>query len=43
MDKGIEIGGSLVDSSQGSKICDAEGIYASNFMCQRTREEETDT
>ena len=43
MNKGIEGNGSLVDSSQGNKIRDAEGIYASNFACQRTKEKETYT
>ena len=35
VDTGIEKSGSLVDNSQGSKIRDAEGIYASNYACQR--------
>ena len=34
MDAGIEKSGNLVDSSQGSKIRDAEGIYALSFVCQ---------
>lgn len=38
MNKGIKESGSLVDSSQGNKIRDAGGIYASNFVCQRTKE-----
>jgi hypothetical protein len=33
MDLGIEKRGSLVDSSQGSKIRDAERIYALGFTC----------
>jgi hypothetical protein len=43
MDTGIEESGRLIDSSQGNKIRDAEGIYASDFVCQRTNEKETDT
>jgi hypothetical protein len=38
MDTGIEISGGLVDSSQGSKIRDAEEIYASELVRQRTKE-----
>ena len=38
MDTTIEESGGLVDSSQGSKIRDAEGTYASESTCQRTRE-----
>lgn len=43
MDAGIEKSGDLVDSSQCNKICDAEGIYALGFTCQRRKEKETHT
>jgi len=41
VDEGIEESGGLVDSSQGSKIRDTGGIYASNFTCQRTKQNKT--
>jgi hypothetical protein len=43
VDAGIEEGGGLVDDSQGDKIRDTGGIYASNFVCQQTKETVTDT
>ena len=43
MDTGIEESGSLVDSSQGGKIRDAEGVYASELTCHDTKGKETDT
>lgn len=38
MNTGIKEGGDLVDSSQGDEICDAGGVYALDFTCQRTKE-----
>jgi hypothetical protein len=35
VDAGVNEGGGLVDSSQGNKIRDAEGVYASDLVCQR--------
>ena len=43
VDTGIKKSGGLVDSSQGSEIRDAEGMYASDFRCQRTKKKETHT
>lgn len=43
MDTGIEESGSLVDSSQGGKIGDAEGVYASESTCHDKKGEYTDT
>lgn len=37
MDMSIEEGGGLVDSSQGGKIGDAEGMYASELTCHDTK------
>lgn len=43
VDKGIEESGGLVDSTQGNKIRDTGGIYASIFTCQRAKQNKTHT
>jgi len=43
MDTGIKECGGLVDSSQGSKIREAGGIYASKIVRQRTKEKDAHT
>ena len=43
MDTGIKESGGLVDSSQGNKIRNAGGIYASKIMRQQTKEKDAHT
>jgi len=43
VDTGIKESGGLVDSSQGNKIRDAGGIYASKVVRQQTKEKNAHT